>query len=187
MKFSPNKNDTLVRMVYGICFFITLALLLFHPENGPWSSILSSVSLVCLFCGMVLFIKYDCTRYEYILIERNGTLDFFVNRIVGKRGSYCVYYPLTDCIELGAFDDSTRASMRARYQDAKISKYVQNFLSGKCFYYALFKGQDGYDCVVFECDDDLFITNMREYIGKPPIITFDEGDEVTIEQEDAEK
>ena len=77
--------------------------------------------------------------------------------------------------------------MRARYQDAKISKYVQNFLSGKCFYYALFKGQDGYDCVVFECDDDLFITNMREYIGKPPIITFDEGDEVTIEQEDAEK
>ena len=174
MKYSPNKNDRLVRAIYGACFFLTLALLLFHP-SGFWSSIFSSVALITLFCGMVLFIKYDCTRYEFVLIERNGTLDFFVNRIVGKRGSYCVYYPMTDALELGSYGKTTKADINARYHEVRFSKYVQNILTGKDFYYILFKGKDFYDCVVFECDDESFISNIKEYIGKEPIIKFDDG------------
>ena len=176
MKYSPNKNDSLVRLIYGICFFVTFALLLYR-HDGIWSSVLSSVSLICLFCGMILFIKYDCTRYEYVLIERNGTLDFFVNRIVGKRGSSCVYYPMTDAIELGSYGEKTRSDITAKYQEVRFSKYVQNFLSGKSFYYVLFKGKDFYDCVVFECEDEAFIENINQYIGKAPIITFDDGEE----------
>ena len=184
MKYSPKKQDPIVRLIYGSCFIVTIALMLFHPTKGAWSSILSSVSLITLFVAMILFIKYDCTAYEYILMERNDTLDFYVNRIVGKRGSYCVYFPLTDCVEIGKYDDSARASVRARYQDARFPKYVQNFISGKDFYYALFKGAEFHECVIFEADD-AFITLMKEYAGKAPAEALhsheDDVQEISIE------
>lgn len=144
--------------------------MLFHPSNGLLSSILSSVALVTLFVGMVLFIKYDCTRYEYILLERNGTLDFYVNKIVGKRGSYCVYFPLTDCIEIGLFDENVRNSIRAKYPKSRFPKYAQNFISARELYYALFTGPEFYDCVILECDEQ-FISLMKEYMGKAPTST----------------
>lgn len=162
MKYSPKKFDTAVRTLYSLCLLITAVLLLLHPTEGVWSSILSSISIITLFSGMVLFIKYDCTTYEYILIERNSTLDFYVNRIVGKRGSYCVYFPITDCLEIGVYDEATKESIRAKYPSSRFSKYVQNFLSGKNFYYALFKGPEFYECVIFEADE-AFINLMKKY------------------------
>lgn len=184
MKYSPKKYDNLIRAIYSICLILTVALMLFHPTKGALSSILSSVSLISLFVGMVLFIKYDCTSYEYILIERNSTLDFYVNRIVGKRGSYCVYFPVTDCIEIGLYDEGVRASIRAKYQNSRFSKYVQNFLTGKGFYYALFEGPEFYECVIFEADE-AFINNMKEYLGKKPAVTFEGSEE--IEASDSEQ
>ncbi len=183
MKYSPKKYDNMVRAIYGVCLIITVALLLFHPKGGMWSTILSSVALITLFTAMVLFIKYDCTSYEYILLERNGTLDFYVNRIVGKRGSYCVYFPVTDCIEMGLYDENVRANIRAKYQNSRFSKYTQNFLTGKNFYYALFEGPEFYECVIFE-PDDAFIEFMKKYFGKKPTVTFDNGEEVADSDSD---
>ncbi len=186
MKYSPKKFDTKIRAVYSISLIIALGLMML-PAKGFASTLLSSVALLLIGVSIMLFVKYDATRYEYILMERNGTLDFYVNKISGRRSAYAVYFPLTDCAEIGRFGESTRGELNARYQGCRITKYVQNFLSSKDIHYALFKAEYGYECVVFE-PDTAFVTLMKEYLGKPPCITFDNGEELAgVEPSDENK
>lgn len=181
MKYSPKKFDTAVRVIYSACLVFSFVFMMIKP-GGMIGSILPSLALILLAASLYLFIKYDCTSYEYILIERNGTLDFYVNKISGKRGTYICYYPLSDCIEIKPFAASTKEEIRKRYKNSRFSKYVQNFISSKELYYALFQNDGFYDCVIFEPNGD-FIKLMLDYVGKAPIITLhnpeDEDAEIT--------
>ena len=78
MKYSPKRFDTGIRALYCIALISSFVLMMI-PAKGATSSLLSSIALILLAVSLVLFIKYDATKYEYILIERNGTFDFYVN------------------------------------------------------------------------------------------------------------
>ena len=130
MKYSPKKFDTAIRAIYSIALISSFVIMMI-PAKGALSSVLSSVALLLLGVSLMLFIKYDATKYEYILLERNGTFDFYVNKINGRRGAYVCYFPISDCVAHGEFGDTTRTELNAKYNSCSFSKYVQNFLSGK--------------------------------------------------------
>ena len=153
MKYSPKRFDTGIRALYCIALISSFVLMMI-PAKGATSSLLSSIALILLAVSLVLFIKYDATKYEYILIERNGTFDFYVNKISGRRGAYACYFPISDCLAHGEVTDTTRSELSAKYSGCTFSKYVQNFISCKG-YYALFENNGRYQCVIFEPNEEI--------------------------------
>ena len=166
MKYSPKRFGTGIRAIYCIALISSFVLMMI-PAKGAISSVLSSIALILLGVSLMLFIKYDATKEEYILIERNGTVDFYVNKISGRRGAYACYFPISDCVCHGDFKDTTRSELNAKFGNCSFSKYVQNFMSGKK-YFALFTHESGYQCVVFEPNDEI-IRLFEEFAGKRPL------------------
>lgn len=182
MKYSPKKFDTPIRVLYSSMLIISVVCMMINV-SGLAKTLLSSVSLVLLACSLYLIIIYDSTSYEFILMERNGTLDFYVNKITGRRGAYVVYYPLTDCIECGKYESTTRAQLDEKYSHYRIFKYVQNFISSKEIYYAVFKNNDRYETVIFEGNAE-FMALMTSYRGKCPSVSLHtEGDDSVSDEE----
>jgi hypothetical protein len=163
MKYSPKKFDTGIRAIYSTSLVLSFILMMV-PVKGATSSVLSSIALILLGVSVMLFIKYDATSYEYILLERNGTFDFYVNKISGRRGAYVCYFPISDCVCHGAFTDTTRSELNAKYNDCSFSKYVQNFMTGKR-YFALFAHEGRHQCVVFEANEEM-IRLFENFAGK---------------------
>lgn len=179
MKYSPKKFDTAIRAIYSIALISSFVIMMI-PAKGALSSVLSSVALLLLGVSLMLFIKYDATKYEYILLERNGTFDFYVNKINGRRGAYVCYFPISDCVAHGEFGDTTRTELNAKYNSCSFSKYVQNFLSGKR-YFAFFAHEGKHQCIVFEPNDEI-IRIFNEFAGKRVI-----DGEITVENVENEQ
>ncbi len=155
MKYSPKKIDTKARLVYFGSLFLSVAFMMIN-SSGLIRTILYSVALILMAVSVFFFVKYDATTFEYILMERNGTLDFYVNKITGRRGNYVVYYPLTDCVKHGKYEKELHAELKGQFKDLRVSRYVQNFLSSKERYYLVFQNKDGYfDAIVFEANDKM--------------------------------
>lgn len=147
MKYSPKKTDSTVRLVYSVLLIIGFVLMM-YSGTGYISIITRSLSLVFIAVSLYIFIRYDCTVYEYILIERNSTLDFYVNRLTGKRGSYVCYFPLTDARDFG--DYSGTDAIEKKFPSVRFSKYIQNFMSAKELSYVVFEKDGAFDCIIFE-------------------------------------
>lgn len=164
MKYSPKKTDTTVRVLYSASFVAGIALMIF-PAEGARAAIFSACALILLAIGIFMFVKYDCSIYEYILLERNGTFDFYVNKLTGKRGTYVCYFPLTDCVETGSYKEDTRKKLLDKYPSLRFAKYVQNFISSKNLFYAIFRNDGALECVIFEPNEE-FIRLFEEFAGK---------------------
>ena len=162
MNYSPKHNDIKMRAVYG--FLIVLGLALNFVGEGLVKTVLSAVSLILLAVGLYLFVKHDMTTYTYILMENEGRVDFYIDRVVGKRGAYVCYFPISDCVCHGTFTDTTRSELNAKYNDCSFSKYVQNFMTGKR-YFALFAHEGRHQCVVFEANEEM-IGIFENFAGK---------------------
>lgn len=173
MKHSPRKYDTAARALY--CALLFSSLLCIGIEfNGILKPILSGVGLILLALSIFFFVKYDATTLEYILIERNGTLDFYVNKIVGRRGAYVVYYPLSDCVGYGEYKKEARSELKSKFVGCRFSKYATNFISSRELYYAVFEGNDGcYDVIIFEPSKEM-IDLIEAFAGKMPMLDSDE-------------
>ena len=165
MKYSPKRFDTGIRVIYSASLILSVVLMMI-PATGARSSILSSAALLLLAVALFLFVKYDATSYEYILLERNGTFDFYVNKISGRRGAYACYFPISDCVAHGEFTDTTRTELNSKYSGCTFSKYVQNFMSGKK-YFALFEHEGRHQCIVFEPNEEI-IKIFEDFAGKRP-------------------
>lgn len=165
MKYSPKKIDTSVRIIYFSMLFASVSLMMIN-SSGLVRTILYSVALILLAVSVFFFIKYDATSYEYILIERNGTLDFYVNKITGRRGAYVVYYPITDCVKMGKYERELHSELKGQYKDLRVGRYVQNFISSKERFYLVFQNKDGYyDAIVFEANDKM-VEMLSAYFEK---------------------
>lgn len=180
MKYSPPKTDSRARLLYCLCL-IGSAVCLVAKADGLSATILSSFGLVLLVASIYLFVKYDMTSYEYILIERNGTFDFYVNKITGRRGNYACYFPLSDCLEIAEYKESTKEELLKKHAACKISKYVQNFLSEKNLYYALFRNGTSLDCIVFEPSEEM-VKLISDFAGKSSLHSpDDEASEIVVD------
>ena len=136
MNYSPKHSDTKMRLIYGALIVIGLALA--SVGAGAVKAVLSSVSLICIALGLYLFIRYDLTTYTYIVMENEGRQDFYIDRAVGKRGSYVCYYPLCDLVLAEAYEKDTKKKLYEKYN--KIFAY-EKALSEKCFFRFCIFGQ----------------------------------------------
>lgn len=163
MKYSPKKTDLKIRIIYGALFVLAVFCMLFNFDPSI-KVYFSSVGLLSLVSSLYLFIKLEFTTYEYILIERNDTLDFYVNKIVGRRGNYVCYFPLSDALELCEYTSESKARLKEQYKNPLIYKYNQNVLCGKR--YALVFENDNLPCVIVIEPNDELISHIEKELSR---------------------
>ena len=151
MKYTPKFKDKKLRFIYAALFIIT-AVCLLSPTSGIVATVFSSVALISVISASFLFIKYEVTFFTYILIDRNSTVDFYVEKRSGKRGAYVCYYPTSDIKEIVKADKDTKASLKDRYKNIYFFNYSKNvFCEEK--YYIVFENQNRFDAVQIEPDE----------------------------------
>lgn len=153
MNYSPKHNDTPMRVIYGA--LITVGLIMYMLGGGNLELVFTSVALVLIGTGLYLFIKHDLTTFTYIVMENEGRLDFYVDRVVGKRGSYVCYYPLCDLVIIEKYEKGTRKRLNKEYGKTFVYKYFHNRFN-KEKYVLVFKNQGYHDAVVCQLDTKAF-------------------------------
>ena len=152
MKYSPKKIDTVARLVYSALLIVGF-ILMSIPFSGYVSIFTDTLAVFCIVASLYFFIRYECNTYEYILIERNSTLDFYVNKLTGKRGAYVCYFPLTDAQEIGKFE--SREKIIEKHGKVGFYKYIQNPFNSKNVHYILFRDKESLDCILFEPSEEM--------------------------------
>lgn len=152
MKYSPRKIDTVARLVYSALLIVGFALMSI-PFSGYVAIFTDTLAVFCVVASLYFFIRYECSSYEYILIERNSTLDFYVNKLNGKRGAYVCYFPLTDAQEVGKLE--SREKILEKHGRVSFYKYIQNPFNSKNVHYIIFNNKSSLDCVLFEPSEEM--------------------------------
>jgi len=156
MKFSPKHNDNKMRAIYGA--LIVLSIIFANIGSGLTHTIFMCFTVVFLCTGLFLFMRHEMTTYTYIVIENDGGLDFYVDKSMGKRGSYVCYYPLSDCVAFEKYGKGTKKEMGTRLGRVFFYRYSHNVFSGDQYIIAF--QNDGYcDAVICQLD-----TQNYEYL-----------------------
>ena len=150
MKFSPTHNDNVMRAIYGI--LVLGGLVLFNIGEGLLKTVFMSVSLVFLATGLFLFIRFEMTSFTYILMENEKRLDFYVDRAVGKRGTYVCYFPLYDCVELLDYTKESKKELKKKYPKIVFFNYCHNKVGVKK-QVMVFEVDDTYEAIVVQLDE----------------------------------
>ena len=159
MKYTPERTDKRIRAIY--CILFAMAILgIFIEVKGIYATIIQCVAIMILTASLAIFIKYESITYVYSLVDRNGILDFYVDKYTGKRGGYVCYFPLTDCVNLKEFNKKTKKELREEYKRIYFFNYSKNVFTGKK-YVVVFENKDEYHAVIFE-PDDKFLAIMQK-------------------------
>lgn len=151
MKYSPKRTDNAIRAIYAILLIMTV--LFAGTGSGITKAILSSLALIFLTSSLYLFIRYDMTSYTYILSEKDGGYDFYIDKYVGKRGGYVCFYPISDSVMFEKYEKGMKKSLRNKYGNIHFYNYSQNIIkSDKSI--IVFSNTDYFDAVIFEPDSD---------------------------------
>lgn len=148
MKYTPPRNDRKIRGIY-CCLFMIAVIGLLIPYGGIVTTVIQCVAFLFLTASIFLLIKYELYTYIYILIERNNTLDFYINKVSGKRGSYVCYFPLTDAVYFEKLEKGYAEKLRKDYESISFYKYNKNIFTGEK-YIIIFENGSKYDAVIFE-------------------------------------
>lgn len=150
MNYTPKHNDNRIRAIYAS--LIVIAFICMSVGTGLLKTVLMSLSVIFLITGLFLFIKHDLTSFSYIVMENEGRLDFYINKITGKRGNYVCYYPLSDVEALEKYEKGTKKQLYQKYGKVFIYHYAHNRFSEEK-YVLVFKNDEYYDAVVCEFDN----------------------------------
>ena len=142
-----------MRAIYAS--LIVASFVMMSVGTGIVKTVLVSLAVVCLGVGITLFIKYDMTTYTYIVLDRENTFDFYVDKASGKRNAYVCYYPLADALALEKYEKGTKKALRERFGKTFFYHYSHNrFCDDK---YALVFKNEGYcDCVICQLDKESY-------------------------------
>ncbi|MGM9646003.1 MAG: hypothetical protein ACI3XS_04890 [Eubacteriales bacterium] len=151
MKYSPKRTDNAIRAIYAVLLITTV--LFAGTGSGITKAILSSLALISLTASLYLFIRYDMTSYTYILSEKNGGYDFYIDKYVGKRGGYVCFYPISDSVMFEKYEKSMKKSLRQKYGNVHFYNYSQNIIKADKSI-IVFENTDYFDAVIFEPDKD---------------------------------
>ena len=149
MNYSPKHDDTKIRAIYGALIVLGLAFTVIG--TGLVKTVFTALSLVFIATGLYLFIRHDLTSYTYIVMENEGRLDFYVDRVVGKRGAYVCYYPLCDAVAFEVYKKGTRKELEEKYGKVFVYNYCHNRFC-KERHIIVFKNDGYYDAVICQLD-----------------------------------
>lgn len=166
MKYSPKRTDNAIRAIYAALLIMTV--LFAGTGSGVTKAILSSLALIFLTASIYLFIRYDMTSYIYMLNERNGGYDFYIDKYVGKRGGYVCFYPLSDSVAFEKYEKGTKKALREKYGNIRFYNYSQNIIKADKSI-IVFANTNYFDAVIFEPDADFsdMIRKAAEASVKP--------------------
>ncbi len=160
MKYTPPRNDMKIRGIY--CFLFMVAVIgLLIPHDGMVTTVIQCAAFLFLTASIFLLIKYELYTYTYILTERNNTLDFYINKSSGKRGSYVCYFPLTDAVYFERLEKGYGKTLRKTYENIGFYKYNKNIFTGEK-YIIVFENGSKYDAVIFEPGKELVSAIQNE-------------------------
>lgn len=151
MKYSPKRTDNAIRAIYAALLIMTV--LFAGTGSGVAKAILSSLALISLTASIYLFIRYDMTSYIYMLNERNGGYDFYIDKYVGKRGGYVCFYPISDSVTFEKYEKGTKKALRKKYGNIRFYNYSQNIIKADKSI-IVFANTNYFDAVIFEPDKD---------------------------------
>lgn len=158
MKYTPKHTDNLLRAIYGSLIVASFVLMGFG--TGLVRTILMSLSVVFLAVGLFLFIRHEITTYSYIVIENGDRLDFYVDKLTGKRGAYVCYYPLCDALAIEKYEKGTKKEINSKYGKTFTYNYCHNRFCGEK-YIIVFQNDTHRDAVLCQLE-----ASHAEYIKK---------------------
>ncbi len=159
MKYTPARTDIRYRAIYCILLIASIICFFIKP-NGILYTVLQSLGLLLITASLAMFIRYESITYSYLLIEKNGHFDFYVDRTYGRRGSYVCYFPLRDTVKIVKKTDSTRAELRKEFKNIYFYNYGKNAFCGEK-YIIVFANGERYDAIIFEPDSN-FVSLIEE-------------------------
>ena len=162
MKYTPPRTDKKIRAIY--CSLFILAVVGMVLKLGIYTTVAQCVSVAVLTASLALYIKYESVTFTYILAERDGALDFYIDKRTGRRGSYVCYFPVSDAVYLEKEDKNTGSALREKYKSVDFYKYGKNIFTGQK-YVIVFENNGKYDAVIFEPDES-FVALIRNEMDK---------------------
>lgn len=147
-----------MRAIYGALTVSSLACM--NIGTGLVRTILMSLSVIFLATGMYLFLKHEITTYSYVIMEGEKRLDFYVNKLTGKRGAYVCYYPMSDALDIVKYEKGTKREIEQKYGKTFFYRYYHNVFCGEK-YVVVFKNEGYCDAVICQLEP-----LSRDYIQK---------------------
>ena len=163
MKFIPARKDIKIRILYSV--LLIGAIICFFPFiTGIMHTVMQSIGIIMLTSSLAIFIKYESTTFSYILIEKNGHLDFYIDKHVGKRGAYGCFFPVSDAVKIVKMADDTKAELKKEFKNIFFYNYAKNIFCGEK-HIIVFENEGRFDAVIFE-PDGKFLSLIKEDIEK---------------------
>ncbi len=162
MQYTHKKSSALVRFLFltliGLGFIIA-----FIPFTGLIRSIMSTVAILCILGGMMIFMKYEATVYSVVINARETDFDFFINKSIGKRGSYICYFYISDALKVVKYDGAdSKDEISKEYNGIVFHSYVHN-LKSRDRYAIIFKLDGRYDALVVELNNEA-LSRLNDFI-----------------------
>ena len=151
MNYSPKHNDTKIRAIYG--GLVILSFVFMSVGTGVVGAVCKAAAILCLALGLYLCIRHDLTTFSYIVMDKGNRLDFYVDRAVGKRGSYVCYYSLDDVACIEDYKKGTKKEIEEKYGKVFFYNYCHNRFTG-IRQVIVFENTGYYDAVIVELSQE---------------------------------
>ena len=153
MQYTHKKNPALVRFLYitliGLAFIIA-----FVPFTGITKSIFSTLAIVFIAIGMLIYMKYEATVFSIVINAQETDFNFFISKAVGRRGAYICYFLISDAIKIVKYDGAqSKADISNEYNGIFFHSYLHNLRSNDK-YAIIFKLNGRYDALIVELNPE---------------------------------
>ncbi len=180
MQYAHKKSNLIVRIIY--IFLFILSVVAMSVGEGAIKTALSTFSAILMVATVYLILKYEMTTYTYIINEKDTDFDLYVNKSVGRRGTYVCYYYMSDVIEVVKYTKELKEEYSNKYKVAGIYSFFHGFAS-KDRYIVIFKNTDYYDMIILEMNDNFlsYFKNCIETADASCRVPEEENDNATVE------
>ncbi len=154
MQYTHKKTSLgRARIIYIALMLLGFFLTSIKLEN--WARFASAtIGVFSLVAGAFLILKYELTEYTIVVNAKENDLDFFINKVVGKRGAYDCYFHLSDGESIIKLEKSTKRELKEKYSKINFHTYCHNIAS-QDKYAIIFKNDDQYECLICELNDTM--------------------------------
>lgn len=164
MQYSHKKISGKSRIIY--ISLMLLGFFLTSVKLEGWSKVIfATIGVFALVAGLFFIVRYELTEFSIVVNAKERDFDFFINKVVGKRGSYDCYFHLSDGEDIIKLEKSTKKELKEKYTKVFFHNYSHN-LSSPDRYVILFKNDDQHEGVICELNDTMltYLKNSIEMV-----------------------
>ena len=164
MQYSHKKISGKSRIIY--ISLMLLGFFLTSVKLEGWSRVIfATIGVFALVTGLFFIVRYELTEFSIVVNAKENDFDFFINKVVGKRGAYDCYFRLSDAEDIVKLEKSTKKELKEKYTKVFFHNYSHN-LSSPDRYVILFINDDQYEGVICELNDTMltYLKNSIEMV-----------------------